>query len=135
MNSLRAKEEERKQEKLRRDIASFDRRYSHLAEYPEDFKVEVLEGLARRSHESQWFQDILVSEAVDAWDEEHEEKVSAEELGRQIKEATFNVCYPDLTHYPYDWKREAVELWRESPVVDREKVDVLVRSWDKERQR
>lgn len=66
-----AAKEERKQEKLRRDIASFDQQYAHLAEYPEDFKVEVLGDLSRRSHESQCFQDILVSEAVDAWDEKH----------------------------------------------------------------
>lgn len=49
----------------------FDFLYSDYTDYPDEFKVEVMDRLSSFSDESLHFQRILVSEAAEDWDDEH----------------------------------------------------------------
>jgi len=50
-------------------VDDFDFLYSEYSSYPDEFKIEVMDTLNRFSGESSAFRRILVSEAVENWDE------------------------------------------------------------------
>lgn len=56
----------------KRIVKDFDFLYSDYADYPDEFKIEVMDRLSSFSDESSQFQRILVSEAAEDWDDEHE---------------------------------------------------------------